>query len=48
VEAGKIADLVAVDGNPLDGVKPLTTPVFVMHDGKVVVSPAKLLRLIAC
>jgi imidazolonepropionase-like amidohydrolase len=44
VEAGKTADLVAVDGNPLDGVKTLTTPAFVMHDGKVVVSPAKLLR----
>jgi len=44
VEAGKVADLVAVDGNPLDGVKTLTAPAFVMHEGKVVAAPAKLLR----
>jgi imidazolonepropionase-like amidohydrolase len=43
VEPGKIADLVAVDGNPLENVKVLTQPVFVMHEGKVVVAP-KLLR----
>ena len=44
VEAGKVADLVAVDGNPLDDVKTLTAPAFVMHEGKVVVVPPKLLR----
>ena len=44
VEAGKIADLVAVDGNPLDGVKVLTAPTFVMHEGKVVLAVPKLLR----
>jgi len=44
VEAGKIADLVAVDGNPLDGVKTLTAPAFVMHEGKVVGAVPKLLR----
>ena len=44
VEPGKIADLVAVDGNPLDDVKLLTTPTFVMHDGTVVVAPPKLVR----
>ena len=44
VEAGKTADLVAVDGNPLDGVKTLTTPAFVMHEGKVVGAVPKLLR----
>jgi imidazolonepropionase-like amidohydrolase len=44
VEAGKVADLVAVDGNPLDDVKLLTAPTFVMHEGKVVTAPAKLLR----
>ena len=48
VEAGKIADLVAVDGNPLDDVKTLTVPVFVMHEGKVVSAPAKLATLSAC
>jgi imidazolonepropionase-like amidohydrolase len=44
VEAGKIADLVAVDGNPLDDVKTLTVPAFVMHEGKVVGEVSKLLR----
>jgi len=44
VEAGKIADLVAVDGNPLDDVKTLTVPAFVMHEGKVVGAVPKLLR----
>jgi imidazolonepropionase-like amidohydrolase len=44
VEAGKIADLVAVDGNPLDDVKTLAAPAFVMHEGKVVIGPPKLLR----
>ncbi len=44
IEAGKIADLVAVNGNPLDDVKTLTAPAFVMHEGKVVVAPSKLLR----
>ena len=44
VEAGKTADLVAVDGNPLDGVKTLTAPAFVMHEGKVVGAVPKLLR----
>ena len=44
IEAGKIADLVAVDGNPLDDVKTLTVPSFVMHEGKVVGAVPKLLR----
>jgi imidazolonepropionase-like amidohydrolase len=44
VEAGKIADLVAVDGNPLVDVKTLTVPAFVMHEGKVVGPDPKLLR----
>ena len=44
VEAGKIADLVAVDGNPLDDVKRLMTPAFVMHQGTVVTAPDKLVR----
>ena len=44
LEAGKIADLVAVDGNPLDDVKTLTVPVFVMHEGTVVGAVPKLLR----
>lgn len=39
VETGKVADLVAVDGNPLEGVATLTRPAFVMHDGAIVVAP---------
>ncbi len=38
VEKGKIADLVAVPGDPLQDVSVLTRPVFVMHEGRVVVS----------
>jgi imidazolonepropionase-like amidohydrolase len=38
IERGKIADLVAVEGNPLDDIGVLTRPVFVMHDGEVIVS----------
>jgi len=44
VEVGKVADLVAVDANPLDDVKTLTVPAFVMHEGIVVTAPTKLLR----
>ena len=44
VEAGKTADLVAVDGNPLDDIKTLTVPAFVMHEGKVVGAVPKLVR----
>jgi imidazolonepropionase-like amidohydrolase len=39
IEPGKIADLVGVDGNPLQDVKALTAPVFVMHLGAIVVEP---------
>jgi imidazolonepropionase-like amidohydrolase len=38
VEKGKVADLVAVSGDPLQDVSVLTHPVFVMHEGKIVVS----------
>ena len=41
VEPGKIADLVAVDGNPLDDVAAMTKPSFVMHRGVVFTEPAK-------
>ncbi|MDX1390086.1 MAG: amidohydrolase family protein [Acidobacteriota bacterium] len=37
VQVGKIADLVAVDGNPLDDMSVVTRPVFVMHKGRVIV-----------
>ncbi len=37
VQLGKIADLVAVDGNPLGDITVVTNPVFVMHEGRVIV-----------
>jgi imidazolonepropionase-like amidohydrolase len=39
VQAGKLADLVAVPGNPLDDMKALEKVEFVMVGGKVVKSP---------
>jgi imidazolonepropionase-like amidohydrolase len=36
IEAGKLADLIAVDGNPLQGIKAMERVVFVMKDGKIV------------
>jgi imidazolonepropionase-like amidohydrolase len=39
VQAGKLADLVAVGGNPLDDMKALEKVEFVMIGGKVVKSP---------
>lgn len=41
VEPGKVADLVAVDGNPLEQIATMTKPSFVMHAGVVVLEPAK-------
>jgi imidazolonepropionase-like amidohydrolase len=39
IEAGKFADIVAVDGDPLKDVKVMERVVFVMKGGKVIVSP---------
>jgi imidazolonepropionase-like amidohydrolase len=36
VEAGKTADLVAVDGDPLEDIAYVTRPAFVMREGRVV------------
>lgn len=41
VEAGKVADLVAVDGDPLQDIGALESPAFVMHEGTVIVRPKK-------
>lgn len=38
IEAGKFADLVAVEGNPLDDIKAMTRVTFVMKDGKTIVN----------
>jgi imidazolonepropionase-like amidohydrolase len=37
IETYKIADLVAVDGDPLTDINVMTRPVFVMHEGRIVV-----------
>src|SRR5207245_6950119 len=39
IEAGKFADIVAVDGDPLKDIKTMDRVVFVMKGGKVIVSP---------
>ena len=39
IEAGYLADLIAVPGNPLEDVRVLETPDFVMKDGAVVRAP---------
>jgi imidazolonepropionase-like amidohydrolase len=36
IEAGKLADLIAVDGNPLSDMKSIEKVTFVMREGKVV------------
>lgn len=35
IEAGKIADIIAIDGNPLDTIEDIRNVVFVMKDGKI-------------
>jgi imidazolonepropionase-like amidohydrolase len=39
IEAGKLADIVAIDGDPLKEVNAMERVVFVMKGGKVIVSP---------
>ncbi|HQZ64618.1 MAG TPA: amidohydrolase family protein [Planctomycetaceae bacterium] len=39
VEPGKIADIVSVNGNPLDDISVMRSVVFVMKDGEVFKSP---------
>jgi imidazolonepropionase-like amidohydrolase len=41
VEPGKVADLVAVDGNPLDDIAAMTKVSFVMYRGTVFTEPVK-------
>jgi imidazolonepropionase-like amidohydrolase len=38
LEAGKVADIVAVSGDPLKDINVVTRPVFVMHEGAIVIS----------
>jgi imidazolonepropionase-like amidohydrolase len=35
IEVGKFADIIAIDGNPLDEIKDVENIVFVMKNGKV-------------
>ena len=37
VEPAKVADLVAVDGDPLADISVVTDPRFVMHGGRIVI-----------
>lgn len=39
VETGKFADLVAVEGNPLDDIKQMQHVTFVMKNGKIYKAP---------
>jgi imidazolonepropionase-like amidohydrolase len=39
IDVGKLADIVAVDGNPLNDIKALTRVTFVMKDGRIFKSP---------
>jgi imidazolonepropionase-like amidohydrolase len=39
IEPGKYADIIAVEGNPLDDIRALTRVAFVMKAGQVYKSP---------
>jgi len=39
LEIGKLADLIVVDGNPLDDLNAMDSVLYVVKDGEVVVSP---------
>jgi imidazolonepropionase-like amidohydrolase len=41
LEPGKLADIVALPGNPLNDIRATEHPVFVMKAGKVVVGASK-------
>ena len=36
IEVGKLADIIAVEGNPLETISALENPVFVMKDGHII------------
>ena len=38
IEAGKLADIIAVNGNPLAEISKLERPVFVMKNGKIIIN----------
>ena len=38
IEAGKLADIIAVKGNPLADISKLESPVFVMKNGKIIIN----------
>jgi imidazolonepropionase-like amidohydrolase len=41
LEAGKLADIIVVDGNPLDDLEVMDSVLYVVKDGEVVLSPQK-------
>jgi imidazolonepropionase-like amidohydrolase len=38
IEANKLADIIAVSGNPLEDISALENPVFVMKDGEIIIN----------
>jgi imidazolonepropionase-like amidohydrolase len=36
IEVGKMADIIAIDGNPIDDINTMENVVFIMKEGKVI------------
>jgi imidazolonepropionase-like amidohydrolase len=45
LEPGQVADMIAVDGNPLVDIQAMSRVVFVMHDGRIVRRPPAIVPL---
>ena len=38
IESGKLADIIAVTGNPLEDISVLESPILVIKDGKIIIN----------